>query len=584
MQSIRRCKIAGLQVSTVQLLRNESLSSIAKTALPLTTTESPSHIKMQSPNVEERRDSVFPESGDFEKIGVALDTQSLMLATGEIGGQGFHNQFQITPLNGELSMAKLRKACESVLERCAVLRVVFIQSGDALFQAVKPYSQGIQVTTDGQETSPAISIRTKLAHFHLFAGGNGSDSCSGLKLQIHHALYDAWSLGILFHELQAAYANEPISHSPDFLQWSSRTVASAEETEKDTTEYWKQLLSSSKMSFLAPKPVTLATGILNDATIRLEIPLESLSTCHGTPASAFKAAWALLLSHALGTDDVVFLEVNSNRYDSWAESDAVCGPCATLVPVRARLPDNTCLSTLVEMIQDQFVTSIPFQNIPTRSIVSRCTEWAPWSAFGSIVVFQNHRSLLETLDFDDGVKCRLSARGTSPELAQIWVMGVPTPETLAVEIAYSPKSIPPQQADWIGRTLKFILENLSTADLSKSAGELKANLETQPFGRSTLSDDVDSREVPCERPTCEPSDEARKAVSEAWDKVGLRSPEGQGDGTLSDFGADCVTAFLLSEQLKKGGFLVEVGEVVECPSQRMLASLIDAKILAGRRI
>ncbi|KAM0716203.1 hypothetical protein Q7P37_007648 [Cladosporium fusiforme] len=582
MQVIRRCKIQGLQVATIPLLRNHSLSSIAETGSPTSANDSPCLTELQDPNVEQRRDSAFAEEDGFERIVPALDIQSLMLATGEIGDRGFYNRFCVIPSRGKLSLAKLQVACERVLEQFNILRVVFIQSGGTLFQAVKPYTRGIQVTTDGEEANPAISTTTYLANFHLIPDQDDSESCSELRLQIHHALYDAWSLGILFRELKAAYADEALSHSPDFLQWTSHMARLSESTGKESTEYWKRLLHSSNMSFLAPNPATLPAGILNNATIQVEVPLEYLSTNGGTPASAFKAAWALLLSHALGTNDVVYLEVNSNRHDSQAESDAVCGPCATLVPVRARLEEKSGLSALVEQLQDQYLTSMPHQHISTRSIVKDCTNWAPWSAFGSVVVFQNHRSLPPTLEFSDGVECSLSANGTSPQLAQVWVMGVPTSEVLAVEIAYSPTTIPPQQANWIADALTLILKNMGATNLSQSIGELKANLKGRDLGPYTLPVDVDSARTTNERPVHEPSDEVRKTVSEAWDGVGLQNAEGQGDVTLSDCGADSVTALLLSEQLKKAGSSVDAGEVVEYPSQRMLASLIDSKILAVR--
>lgn len=550
-------------------------------SLRIDTSEFASPVEAQESCVEQRRDSAFPQFDGYEKVGSALDTQSLMLATGEIGGQGFYNQFRITSSLGKLRLAKMKEACERVLEHCQILRVVFIQSGNTLFQAVKPYIRGVQVTTDGQPGNSLISTTTYLAHFHLIPDNNDVGSCAEVQLQIHHALYDAWSLGILFRELKAAYADEALSVLPDFLQWTSRMTTVAESSGEASTEYWKQLLHSSKMSFFAPKPVMLNAGILNSATIRIEVPLACLSTSYGTPANAFKAAWVLLLSHALGTDDVVFLEVNANRHDSEAESDAVCGPCATLLPVRARLGHDIGISALTKQLQDQYLASMSHQHVSIRSIVKDCTNWAPWSAFGSAVVFQNHRSLSPSLDFFDGVECKLSASGTSPELAQIWLMGMPTSETLVAEIAYSPSTIPPQQANWIAESLKFILNNLCT-NLDRSVSELKSDLEEQAFGQYMTPVDVDDAKATRGIPAQKPSDEALIGVSKAWNEIGLKDSERQQDITLSDCGADPVTAYLLSEQLKKAGLLVEVADVVECPSQHQLGLLIDSKIIKGR--
>ncbi|KAG9259097.1 putative aminoadipate-semialdehyde dehydrogenase [Emericellopsis atlantica] len=594
MHAASQCRKGGLEVTTVSLLRNLPLHLIAENAR--TSQEDPAHsINENGGEVSSNVDILDRDDLDIkmdfkpnniEAIVPATDGQATMLAVGELEGRGYYVDF-VLKFETSLDAEKLRRACVQVIEQHAILRTVFARVGRQLYQIV--YNRNswqadmVAVVTAEAENEHTdrkqLSFRqgAPLARFHITASTQGG--CEALRLEIHHALYDAVSMGLIMSDLQRGYiATESTSKSGlDFHRWVTH-VQALEQTQSHA--FWKSALREAFMSALVPVPKGATRNQqLLDQQKEVRMSLDGLKAIpRVTPSSVLKAAWTLLLSQALDTDDVVFGEVSANRYLPLAGVEEVRGPCVNQVPVRTRIDKSTTLASLVAAIHEQHLASLPHHHIGTRSIIQECSPWPSWTRFSTAVVYQNHHSVvIDQTHNMCGVDCKLTVKGQLGDATDLHVVAIPHGDELVVTLLYSPDTFSDERIQWISTRLEQILRLLPFS-LEQSVGHFSEALG----GTSYPSVDVPSTAAATNGTRLEEaaSPQTHKVVAEAWKELGL-SPGGQTEQedaqsqTMWDCGADIVTALLLSEMYRSCGYDISTKDVVENPSQIAQTRLLD---------
>ncbi|KIM94802.1 hypothetical protein OIDMADRAFT_60571 [Oidiodendron maius Zn] len=492
MQAANRCRKRGIQTTMEALLKGESLAAIAKSSLIL---EPAGDVAPVSPHGTLKNEclvepdaaipSVFNSrlsqlghsnthfrSENIERVVPATDVQAFMLAVGELGDKGYHIQFELE-FRPNLDAARLQRACEQVVRHHPILRTVFFQHGPAIHQAVlKDFLTETVVDVRERDNPPPIITfheGTSFARFHLFSDGQ---LCHRLRLDIHHALYDAFSLELVFQDLDAAYLCKPLSDGPHFHSWISYVEALDKSTAR---EYWREVLQGCSMSYLVPPIAGVTHSHPLDRQIQIRVPIKNLQTSFGTPSSVMKAAWAVLLSHALGTNDVIFGEVSTNRYLPVPGLNEIRGPCVNFLPVRVRLKQEIALTSLITQIQDQSTASLPYHHLGFRSIIKDCTTWPRWTRFSSVLSYQNHGSLKSSLKIG-GANCSLSSYGKLGDSADISVIATPGFEDLEIEIYYSSHTLSSEQISWISQSLITILGGIP-AFLEQNITQIENHLQ-----------------------------------------------------------------------------------------------------------
>jgi amino acid adenylation domain-containing protein len=598
MQVASRCRKLGIQTTTAALLRGKSLAAIAelsfvrepaRNGIAASSNATPENDRLVEPAIA--IPSVFnsrlsqlgwsnarPQSENIERIFPATDAQAYMLTVGELEEKGFHIKFKLE-FRPSLESGRLRRACERVVQHHPILRTVFFQHGLALHQAVlKSFPTDMVVEVEERDNPPPTVMfneRTNLARFRLFSDGQ---LCHRLCLDIHHALYDALSLELVFRDLDAAYTGKPLSDGPSFHSW----ISHVETLDKSTPrEYWREVLQASSMSYLVQPSKSVTQVHPFDEQIKIRVPLHNLQTSFGTPSSVFKAAWALLLSHALRTKDITFGEVSTNRYLPLSGLNEVRGPCLNFLPVRAHLDQGTTLASLITHIQDQSIAALPHHHLGFRSIINDCTAWPSWTRFSSVIAYQNHGSLKHSLRIGDA-NCALSSLGKIGDSADISVIATPGSKNLEIEFHYSSHALPSEQIRWISRALVTILEGIPSF-LEQNINQVEDSLQSS----------VGSYVVPPSHPAPSSgllnghprpsSEQAREVVSKAWREIGL-SEDSREDRSMFDCGVDFVTALLLSKYYLCCGYDISTKDVIQYPNRLTQAHLVDMKMELGTQL
>ncbi|KAI3319786.1 putative aminoadipate-semialdehyde dehydrogenase [Xylariaceae sp. AK1471] len=585
MQVVGQARKSGLRLSTASLLKSIPLASIAtssskiqpaaKSAVaPVKGTSQENQVAIQAAAIlsELGRLNQPLRSEDIDAIVSATGGQVTMIAIGETGGKGYYIEFNLD-FKPHLNVTRLRKACELVIQNHSILRTVFVRHGPALQQVVLKTSTTNMVVEETGEYTPTLSFRQgiPLACFHLISDGY---NCQRLSLEIHHALYDALSLGLIFRDLDAAFAGRPLSDGPEYHTWVSHTEILDDSAPR---KFWTEVLRDASMPFLVPPVPGAIRGYPLDEQVQLRVPLQDIETSLGTPSSVVKAAWSLLISFALDTRDVVFGEVSANRFLMFPGIEEVKGPCVNLVPVRARLDPEMTLSSLVTQVQDLSVIGMPYHHIETGSILANCTSWPRWTRFSTALVYQNHDSVKDTLQIGDADTI-LSNHGKLGDSTDIHLIASPRSDNLEVEIRYSSLTIPSEQIHWISQALTKILD-LFPSGLHKTLAEVERSL------RSAMNPYVvpPNRTAPslgrCKGNLSPPSVKALETVAQAWEEAKLLvvSQDHDEDCSMWDCGATVLTALLLSESYRACGYCISAEDIVGNPSRLMQANLVDLR-------
>ena len=202
--------------------------------------------------------------------------------------------------------------------------------------------------------------------------------------------------------------------------------------------------------------------------INRRIPYTPLDKDGITFATVVKSAWALILSQVSGQDDIVFGHTISGRSSGAAD---VVGPCLNAIPVRVPFKSGWTALDLMKFVQEQQIANIPYENVGSREIIKRCTDWAEYGYFNSVVQHQNIDTAEDIII--DGHAYQPGSLGEDLDLVDIGVLSVPMGDEMEISLMYTPTVIPGNLARELHSLLCDSIINLSAHP--------EAKLPSSPF-------------------------------------------------------------------------------------------------------
>ncbi|KAF5981755.1 hypothetical protein FCOIX_4096 [Fusarium coicis] len=206
-------------------------------------------------------------------------------------------------------------------------------------------------------------------------------------LQLHHSLYDGWSMDILLSDWSKLLLQQQVSQRPPFRE-VVRFYHDLQ-TGDATRVFWTEHLAGWKRSPL-PKLRSKVMRSNRSLAIRRRLSLSRSRVDTGmqklrcSPQVIFQASLALLWSGITGMRDITIGSVTSGRTIPLAGIEQVIGPCIASLPVRVDLDNvSVCLDLL---------NSIHSSN---RGIMQHCT--LSLSELKKLVSLQPGESLYDVL-------------------------------------------------------------------------------------------------------------------------------------------------------------------------------------------
>ena len=217
----------------------------------------------------------------------------------------------------------------------------------------------------------------------------------------HHLLLDGWSMALVLQEVLERYSAmcrgtsfHPAFHPPyrDYIAWiRKQDLAKAE-------AYWRTLLQNFSTATPLPSESTAQSGPV-DGNPEQQLTVSSESTArlqtfaqqHQVTLNVLiQAAWAFLLRHYSGEEDLLFGVTVSGRPVELAGVERMVGVFINTLPVRASVASNATVISVLKELQEQQLRLDEYAYTP----LSRIQEWSEISPglplFETLVVFENY--------------------------------------------------------------------------------------------------------------------------------------------------------------------------------------------------
>jgi amino acid adenylation domain-containing protein/non-ribosomal peptide synthase protein (TIGR01720 family) len=317
-------------------------------------------------------------------------------------------------IRGALQPGPFRRAWEHLLERHAMLRTAFTTPAFGETLQIVEKSVNLPWREEDLRGRSAEEQETRIQALAGLERIQGFDLARAPLLRLtlvrlaeehyellwttHHLYIDGWSWPVVFREVASNYAalragalppsSEACSYGR-YIRWLSQRTVNSE-------AFWKAELAGLReptpldLGFSDPRNEGPAEEVLALSPAETEL-LQSLARQQQVTLSAvIQAAWALLLSHYSGAEDIVFGAAFSGRPPELLGIEGLIGPCVNNVPVRARVALGEPAVSMAMQLQQRQPELSAHQYVPLAQIQSWTGVPLRLRLFDSLIVFQNY--------------------------------------------------------------------------------------------------------------------------------------------------------------------------------------------------
>ncbi|KAL4965107.1 uncharacterized protein BDV14DRAFT_200369 [Aspergillus stella-maris] len=311
-------------------------------------------------------------------------------------------------IEGPIDFDRLQWGCTELVHRHEILRTVFVSFKNRSLHVVLGQIAteiqrlpGLRANLDGvvdqHRREDPISVPTIDHPVAQFTHIQGEHDKLILVVRLSHAQFDGYSLHTLWHDLECLYEDQGTRLSPPARLSSHIQQWIKAQHQEEAFKYWKEVLGGSTVT-------RINNSIFDDnshATHSREPHLITAShrahlgtaiIPHSiTQASLVKAAWAFLLSRLKDTQSVVFAQTSNGRNHASPESNAhqLVNMSLNHIPVRVTLNPSWTALDLMQSIQTQYTTSLPYELLDFSAIVKQSTSWPHGTTHQNNLVHQN---------------------------------------------------------------------------------------------------------------------------------------------------------------------------------------------------
>jgi amino acid adenylation domain-containing protein len=295
-----------------------------------------------------------------------------------------------------VDVAALKRAIQKIVDRHSQLRAVFKAQDEGLVQDVYQYREASFEQIDASAWDERERYRQVVAYSHRpfdlqkgplarWALFTRAADDHVLLFNVHHIVFDGWSMGIVLEELRQLYEAEttgkPASLPPigvpysSFVQWQADLMQSAEGERLGA--YWRQKLSGTlpglNLHTDFPRPaVQTFNGASYDFLLDGEVThrLRVLAQTEGvTLYMLLMAAFQVLLQRYSGQDDILVASPMSLR--SRTEYAQTIGYFVNQVVMRALFTPETTFRDLVKQARQNLLEALDHQDFPFIALVEQ---------------------------------------------------------------------------------------------------------------------------------------------------------------------------------------------------------------------
>ncbi|CAG8905552.1 unnamed protein product [Penicillium egyptiacum] len=267
--------------------------------------------------------------------------------------QGQYVSRSVLPLQSDIDPDRLKSAWETTIAKLSIMRTRIVDlPGKGLVQVVlndTPWRSGqnIQQYLQDDEREP-MALGTQLCRAAIIN--------RTFIFTIHHCLYDGSSLPMILEELQAQYYQQP-----------GRTITGVEHfihhlnqiNTEESDDFWRAQLSRAEFRSFPVLPSSTYEPQASDFiehSVALDWPSKG-----ATPSTILRAAWAILESQYVASNDVIFGVTVSGRQANINGMENCVAPTIATVPIAVSIDWENTVETFLQGVQRQGLDIMPYE-------------------------------------------------------------------------------------------------------------------------------------------------------------------------------------------------------------------------------
>ncbi|KUJ06201.1 acetyl-CoA synthetase-like protein [Mollisia scopiformis] len=321
------------------------------------------------------------------------------LSIRQTGAYVIRNVFKLPK---DLDVNRFKTAWERTVEDLAILRTRIVHMKSSAFVQIVLQHDPIEWNmVENLDNSHDFDIPADnggvLTRYTIARGVNSGDT--HFMWQIHHALFDGFSLPMILRRVEKLYHEEslqlPKSLYSSFIQYLTST------DEEISNEYWRTTLDgAAPLQF--PQHQKLAfdhSGASQVLTHTTQISKNTASMGF-TVATTIRAAWAMVVAAYSGSNDVVFGETMAGRNIPVPGITDVVGPTITTIPTRIQIDRGDTVAHFLQQVQKMATDVITYQHVGLQRI-KRLSSYAELACdFQNLLVIQTLEEKVDSRFWD----------------------------------------------------------------------------------------------------------------------------------------------------------------------------------------
>lgn len=371
-------------------------------------------------------------------------------------------------LHSNLDVEKFRRAWVATIQQSPILRTRFIMTESLrVLQVVVSESPPCQVASDLESYLERDLKKPMLFGDSLFryAITAESDQKRYLVVTMHHAIFDGWTLGLIFDRVKQNLERRKVSIGTPF---SSFVKYIQELDHERTDQFWAAQLENASKTVFPALPSVSYHPVPND-TVERVLDFRKTTGSKTTASTLVQAAWALTVAVYADSEDVVFGSTVFGRVAPVPGIVDMMGPTVATVPFRMHFLKVTKLGAFVQQVQDQSAMAIPHEQAGMYRIQQLTAATRTACSFQTALIVQS----VETLNGLETLGCRRvnEMRDSYQPYALNVEVGLQK-DGAEVSVLFDNRVIDKPQVERVVSMFSEVLHRLSTADPDTSIGSV----------------------------------------------------------------------------------------------------------------
>jgi len=448
---------AGFEVGAVDLLEARTISTLCLRLRQNTESrsarapEAGTLIELPQSDIIARHSGLLDVGRRVEVVMPCTALQASMLAETMAAPRAYCNWVELR-FPGLQASPPVRNWVVQLARQNEVLRTGFIHHEGRFLQVVfESFDESnISVTGSLGRDFEITDDRDLLSPFRAQISPSLDAADTVVVLQLHHAVYDGWSLDLLLSDLKGLAQGQQVAPRPQFRTVSAyHSLDAFKESCDAAREFWAGNLLGFQppaLPILSPEmckasAVLTSTISFDTGPGELKTTLQSLGC---GPQTIFQAALAWLWSATVGSEDVVVGMIQSGRALPLSRIEDIVGPCIASVPLRTDLSQVRTIKDLIVSIQAGNRATLPHSMLPLSEIRRVAGLRPGQSIYDVLFIYQDslsgrdqspsvvkqvaHQDYLETKLLveveprEEGFNCRFTHHSDSFPESQISIM------------------------------------------------------------------------------------------------------------------------------------------------------------------